>query len=112
MSTSGDVYSYGVMLLEMYTRKKPTDEMFGEKMSLKSWVSQSLSENTITEVADSNLLGGEDQNFSAKKQCVSSILALAIECLTNSPMERISMREVVARLQKVKSMFLATTTDA
>ncbi|XP_022875672.1 probable LRR receptor-like serine/threonine-protein kinase At3g47570 [Olea europaea var. sylvestris] len=38
VSTSGDVYSYGVMLMEMYTRKKPTDEMFDEQMSLKSWM--------------------------------------------------------------------------
>ncbi|CAA3012324.1 probable LRR receptor-like serine threonine-kinase At3g47570 [Olea europaea subsp. europaea] len=35
-STSSDVYSYGVMLLEMYTRKKPTDEMFDKQVSLKN----------------------------------------------------------------------------
>ncbi|KAL2538619.1 LRR receptor-like serine/threonine-protein kinase FLS2 [Forsythia ovata] len=105
--TSGDVYSYGVMLLEMYTRKKPTDEMFGEEMSLKSWVSHSLDENTITEVVDTNLLGREEENFAKKDQCVSSILALAIECLTDSPTERINMREVVVSLQKIKAMFLA-----
>ncbi|KAL2513426.1 putative LRR receptor-like serine/threonine-protein kinase [Abeliophyllum distichum] len=95
VSTSGDVYSYGVMLLEMYTRKKPTDKKFGEEMSLKSWVSHSLDENTITEVVDTNLLGREEENFAKKDQCVSSILALAIECLTDSPTERINMREVV-----------------
>ncbi|KAL2513436.1 LRR receptor-like serine/threonine-protein kinase FLS2 [Abeliophyllum distichum] len=93
--TSGDVYSYGVMLLEMYTRKKPTDKKFREEMSLKSWVSHSLDENTITEVVDTNLLGREEENFAKKDQCVSSILALAIECLTDSPTERINMREVV-----------------
>ncbi|CAI9755951.1 unnamed protein product [Fraxinus pennsylvanica] len=112
VSTSGDVYSFGIMLLEMYTRKKPTDEMFGEKMSLKSWVGHSLAENTITEVVDTNLLGKVDQNFSAKEKCVSSILALAMECLASSPVERINMREVVARLEKIKTTFLATTSNA
>ncbi|CAI9755949.1 unnamed protein product [Fraxinus pennsylvanica] len=107
VSTSGDVYSYGVMLLEMYTMKKPTDEMFDEQMSLKSWVSQSLNENRITEVVDTNLLGREDENFSKTEQCVSSTLALAIECSIDSPTERINMREVVARLQKIKAVFLA-----
>ncbi|CAI9786688.1 unnamed protein product [Fraxinus pennsylvanica] len=102
VSTSGDVYSFGIMLLEMYTRKKPTDEMFGEQMSLKSWVSQSLNENKITEVVDANLLRSEDNNFTAKMQCVLSILALAMECLVDSPMERIGMRKVVARLEKIK----------
>ncbi|KAL2538631.1 Leucine-rich repeat protein kinase family protein [Forsythia ovata] len=99
VSTSGDVYSYGVMLLEMYTRKKPTDEIFGEEISLKSWVSHSLDENRITEVVDTNLLGRE--------QCVSSILAVAMQCLNDYPVERISMREVVARLEKIKAVFLA-----
>ncbi|KAL2513316.1 putative LRR receptor-like serine/threonine-protein kinase [Abeliophyllum distichum] len=112
LSTSGDVYSFGIMLLEIYTRKKPTDEMFGENLSLKSWVSQSLDENKIIEVVDANLLRREDNNFSAKKQCVLSILALAMECLINSPRERISMREVVVRLEKIKTMFLRTTKDA
>ncbi|KAL2513319.1 putative LRR receptor-like serine/threonine-protein kinase [Abeliophyllum distichum] len=107
VSTSGDVYSYGVMLLEMYTRKKPIDDMFVEEMSLKSWVSHSLDVNRITEVVDTNLLGREDENFSKKEKCVSSILALAIECLVDSPAERINMREAVARLQKIKAMFLA-----
>ncbi|KAL2538771.1 Protein kinase domain-containing protein [Forsythia ovata] len=70
VSTSGDVYSFGIMLLEMYMRKKPTDAMFGEKMSLKSWVSQSLDEKKIIEVVDANLLSREDTNFSAKEQSV------------------------------------------
>ncbi|KAL2538729.1 putative receptor-like protein kinase [Forsythia ovata] len=112
VSTSGDVYSFGIVLLEMYARKKLTDALFGEKMSLKSWVSQSLDENKIIEVVDANLLRREDNNFSAKEQCVLSILALAMECLINSPMERISTREVVARLEKIKTTFLRTTQDA
>lgn len=28
VSTRGDIYSYGIMLLEMITRKKPMDEIF------------------------------------------------------------------------------------
>lgn len=71
----------------MYTRKKQIDGMFGEKLSLKSWVGHFLAENTITKVVDTNLLGRGDKNFSAKEQCVSSVLALAMECLADSPME-------------------------
>lgn len=37
-STRGDIYSYGIMLLEMITRKKPMDEMFTGEMSLRQWI--------------------------------------------------------------------------
>jgi LRR receptor-like serine/threonine-protein kinase FLS2 len=31
VSTSGEVYSYGILLMKTFTRKKPTDDMFGGK---------------------------------------------------------------------------------
>lgn len=34
----GDVYSCGVMSMETYTRRKPTDETFAGEMNLKHWV--------------------------------------------------------------------------
>ncbi|GMP36408.1 hypothetical protein CsSME_00008547 [Camellia sinensis var. sinensis] len=37
VSTNGDIYSYGVMLLETFTRKKPTDEMFSVEINLRQW---------------------------------------------------------------------------
>lgn len=91
----------------MYTRKKRIDEIFGEKMSLKSWVScsQSSIENKITELVDSNLVISDDNNFTAKTQCVLSILEdwNWKWSVINFPMERIDMREVVARLEKIKN---------
>ncbi|KAL8508543.1 hypothetical protein ACS0TY_018968 [Phlomoides rotata] len=37
VSTRCDVYSYGVMLMESFTRKRPNDDMFGGDLSLTSW---------------------------------------------------------------------------
>ncbi|KAG8378391.1 hypothetical protein BUALT_Bualt08G0132600 [Buddleja alternifolia] len=107
VSTKGDVYSYGILLLEIFTRKKPTDDMFSEETSLKDWVSEALQENAVTEIVAPGLLAREDQWFSANEKCISSIFGLAMECLAVSPEDRINMIETVAALQKIKTKLLA-----
>ncbi|XP_044507098.1 receptor kinase-like protein Xa21 [Mangifera indica] len=102
ISRKGDVYSYGIMLMETFTKKKPTNEMFTEEMSLKRWVGESL-DSTVMQVVDTNLLIRDDEHFSAKEECVSSILSLAMECTRETPLDRIIMKEVVTRLTKIRA---------
>ncbi|KAF5729184.1 hypothetical protein HS088_TW21G01343 [Tripterygium wilfordii] len=108
ISGKGDVYSYGILLMETITSKKPTDEMFSGDMSLKQLVGDSLLNGSVTEIVDSDLLHQNDLHFAAKKQCAASILSLAINCTTNLPVERINMEEVGSRLEKIKSALLAS----
>ncbi|XP_038701904.1 probable LRR receptor-like serine/threonine-protein kinase At3g47570 [Tripterygium wilfordii] len=51
VSVKGDMYSYGIMMLEIVTRKKPTDEMFSGEVSLRQWVSASFP-NASLDVVD------------------------------------------------------------
>ncbi|CAK9146334.1 unnamed protein product [Ilex paraguariensis] len=106
VSTRCDVYSYGIMLMETFTRTKPCDEKFTEDLSLKQWVNDSLP-NALLQVMDANLVGAEDEHLTVKVQCVSSVMELALKCSTESPEERISMTEVVAYLQKIRFQLLA-----
>ncbi|KAL8482017.1 hypothetical protein ACS0TY_028247 [Phlomoides rotata] len=86
---------------EMFTRKKPTDDMFTDEMSLKDWVEGALQENAGSEIVAPGLLSSEDQHFSAKEECVSSVFDMAMNCLAFSPDERINMIQVVAALRKI-----------
>ncbi|PHT82718.1 hypothetical protein T459_11161 [Capsicum annuum] len=52
VSTKCDVYSYGVMLLETFTRRKPNE--FEGDLSLKQWVSYSLPD-AVMDIVDANL---------------------------------------------------------
>ncbi|KAK2979896.1 hypothetical protein RJ640_023967 [Escallonia rubra] len=101
VSRSFDVYSYGIMLMETFTGKKPTDEMFAGHMTLKCWVKESLP-STVIQVIDRNLLRQESENSLADVDCVSSILILAVDCAADSPEQRIDMKDVLATLKKIK----------
>ncbi|GFP85040.1 putative receptor-like protein kinase at3g47110 [Phtheirospermum japonicum] len=110
VSTNGDVYSYGILLLEIFTSKKLTDSIFSEEISLKEWVHKALQENAIPEVVAPNLLAREDQHFGEKlEECVSSIFSLAMRCLAVSPDERINLIEIVAALHRIKAKVVAGT---
>ncbi|CAA0809910.1 Leucine-rich repeat protein kinase family protein [Striga hermonthica] len=111
VSTSADVYSYGILLLEMFTSKKPTDAIFNEEMSLKEWVLKALRENAVAKIVGTDFLASEDQHFHAREECVSSIFGLAMRCLAVMPDERINMMETTAALQRIKAKVAADTTS-
>ncbi|KAM7515062.1 hypothetical protein LguiA_004645 [Lonicera macranthoides] len=108
VSTKGDVYSYGILLMETFTRKKPTDEMFFDNFTMRNWVYEA-SLSSIVQVVDANLIRQEDEDFLPKKECASSILHLALDCSTSIPTQRISMEDVVVRLNKIKITFQTNT---
>ncbi|KAL5789142.1 hypothetical protein ACOSQ2_004030 [Xanthoceras sorbifolium] len=104
VSREGDVYSYGIMLMETFTKKKPTDEVFTKEMSLRHWVSDSFN-RSIMEVVDTNLLTMNDAHCLMREQCLSSILSLAMDCTRDLPHDRINIRNVVSRLIQIKATF-------
>ncbi|KAH9322829.1 hypothetical protein KI387_017468, partial [Taxus chinensis] len=55
VTTEGDVYSYGISLLEMLTRKRPTDDMFVENLNLRKWVVSAFPDG-LMEILDRSLL--------------------------------------------------------
>ncbi|XP_044476921.1 probable LRR receptor-like serine/threonine-protein kinase At3g47570 isoform X2 [Mangifera indica] len=103
VSTRGDVYSFGILLMETFTRKKPTGEMFAGEMSLKNLVETSLPD-AVTEVMDGNLLR-EEIGFGAEVNCMLSIMNLALNCSMESPEQRINMKDALVKLRKIRLQF-------
>lgn len=123
MTTYGDVYSYGILLLEMFTGKKPTDEMFKQNLNLHNFVKTALSNQVVVEITDPALLQesfrGETMTNNTRNQsnqrdnyklllCLNSIFEIGVACSVDLPTERLHMTDVVAKLCSIRDKLLPT----
>ncbi|PHU18963.1 hypothetical protein BC332_10114 [Capsicum chinense] len=104
VSTKCGVYSYGVLLLETFTRRKP-DEFEGD-LSLKQWVSYSLL-GAVMDVVDSNLVTQTASRLQMELDVVGSIMKVVLDCCAENPARRTNMNDVVGMLQKINIQLLA-----
>ncbi|PHT80800.1 hypothetical protein T459_13815 [Capsicum annuum] len=108
VSTSGDVYSCGIMLMEVLTKRRPTDEeICNENLDLRKWITQSFP-GSMMDVVDDNFFPEEEQITSKSEICIDSVIQLALECTKETPESRINMKDVVTSLNKIKITYLGT----
>eukprot|EP00253_Pinus_taeda_P017277 PITA_17277 len=104
VSSQGDVYSYGILLLEILTRRQPTSGMFIGDLNLHSWVNLAFPD-TVKEVIDNDLLievGSDDFEENKVYKCLVSLLRVGLLCSKHSPNERPTMKFVVMALESIK----------
>ncbi|XP_047266785.1 LRR receptor-like serine/threonine-protein kinase FEI 1 [Capsicum annuum] len=104
VSTKCDVYSYGILLLETFSRRKPND--FEGDLSLKQWVSYLLPD-AVMDVVDANLVTQTGSCLQMELHVVASIMKVALDWCTEYPARRTNMKDVVGILQKIKIQLLA-----
>lgn len=97
-STKGDVYSYGVVLLELLTGRRPTDSAdFGDN-NLVGWVKQHA-KLKISDVFDPELMK-EDPNMEIE---LLQHLKVACACLDDRPWRRPTMIQVMAMFKEIQA---------
>ncbi|CAN6806555.1 unnamed protein product [Brassica oleracea] len=93
ISVHGDAYSFGILILEMFSGKRPTDEMFGGDFTLRSCIRSSLPEQVL-DVADESVLHYGLRIGFPVAECLTKVLELGLGCSEESPANRLGMSEV------------------
>lgn len=96
ISQQADIYSFGVLLLELLTSKEPDSVLTEEGIELPNWVQSVVEEKGKIEVFDRDLLRYEN----LEEQMVQ-LLHLAISCTHQHPNRRPPMVEVTRRIEEI-----------
>ncbi|XP_006412927.2 MDIS1-interacting receptor like kinase 1 [Eutrema salsugineum] len=93
-----DIYSYGVVLLELLTGRRPLEPEFGESVDIVEWVRNKIRDNiSLEEALDPNV-----GNCRYVQEEMLLVLQIALLCTTKLPKDRPSMRDVISMLGEAK----------
>lgn len=95
ITEKSDVYSYGVVVLEVLTGKQPIDPTIQDGLHIVDWVRQ---KRGGIELLDLNLLSRPESEVEEMRQ----VLGIAMLCVSPSPDERPTMKDVAAMLKEIK----------
>ncbi|GLT86867.1 hypothetical protein SLE2022_049800 [Rubroshorea leprosula] len=114
-SKLGDAYSFGILLLEMITGKRPTDSLFQDNFTIHQFVKTALPERVMDILEPSLLQEVQDdahsgaRNRGTKVCMLERLVAVArvgVLCSMASPNERMEMKEAIAELRAIKDKFV------
>ncbi|KAK6121917.1 hypothetical protein DH2020_044342 [Rehmannia glutinosa] len=94
-----DIYSYGVVLMEILTGKRSVDAEFGEGNCIVDWVRSKIrTQNDLNDLLDKNA----GASCASVREEMMLLLRVAFLCTSRNPADRPSMRDVVSMLQEAK----------
>ncbi|PWA77178.1 protein kinase-like domain-containing protein [Artemisia annua] len=102
MTSCGDVYSFGILLLEVMTGKKPTNSMFIEGLSLHKFAYMALPDHVVDVIDnDAIVLQSTEANARKVEECLVATIKIGVSCSVDSPPQRMKIEIVVNELQRI-----------
>ncbi|KAF8022474.1 hypothetical protein BT93_F0096 [Corymbia citriodora subsp. variegata] len=119
VSTEGDVYSFGVLILEMFTGKRPTDDMFENgldlhrfgKAALADRVEKAIDPVLLQEIEELEnrqtvALEGKNKSWCSIQECLVFIIEIGVTSSFESPKERMDIGNALTKLQGIRNKLL------
>ncbi|XP_021801914.1 probable LRR receptor-like serine/threonine-protein kinase At3g47570 [Prunus avium] len=134
VSIMGDIYSFGILLLEMFIGKRPTDDMFTEGLSIHQFTAMAMPDHAMDIVYPSLLMerddaDGDDERYNNDirvrpitinedgspiqlqatrlEECLVSVMQIGLSCSAISPSERMQMGVVIKKMKATKDSYLS-----
>ena len=94
-----DIYSFGVVLMELLTGRRPIEPEYGDSTDIVGWIREWLRTNSgVEELLDAGVGGRVDH----VREEMLLMLRIAVLCTAKSPKDRPTMRDVVTMLGEAK----------
>lgn len=114
VSKNGDMYSYGILLLEMMTGKRPTDPIFEKGQNLHNFARTASPDHLMEMAAEPMLLNSDEdakdinnknqvKDGRSKKDCFISVIKIGVACSMESPHDRMDIVNVIRELHSVQT---------
>lgn len=104
VSTLVDVYSYGILLLEMFSGKRPTDNMFRDNFSLHNYIKVAIPDQVLR-ISDPRLIEVA-RNEKKVEECLASVFRIGLTCSSPLPRERMVAADALMELKTIRDVFL------
>ncbi|KAL3721786.1 hypothetical protein ACJRO7_034170 [Eucalyptus globulus] len=119
VSREGDVYSFGILLLEIFTGLSPIDDKFRDNLTLHSFVAEALPERVL-EITDSFLLQERESHLGSYsrrhwsserdnifQECLVMVYNTGAACSYQVPGIRMSINEAANQLHQIRKKLFA-----
>ncbi|KAJ8764110.1 hypothetical protein K2173_005015 [Erythroxylum novogranatense] len=125
-SKKGDIYSYGILVLEMFSGRRPVDEMFKDGLNLRDFIRMAVPQR-LEHIVDPVLLETEGTreatsrkndsnaveiniNLSSMKpkvqNCLLAVFEIGVTCSFESPNDRMNAGDVNRKLHLIRDTFM------